>query len=34
MLNDTPPRRDSLTPNNYEAGELAVDFIYNLAKEF
>ena len=34
-LNDPPPRRDSLppSPNNFLAGECAVDLIYNMAKE-
>ena len=30
---DSPPRRDSLTGNNYGAGECAVDLIYRLAVE-
>jgi hypothetical protein len=34
-LNDPPPRRDSLapSPNNFVAGECAVDLIYNMARE-
>ena len=31
---DSPPRRDTVEPNNYAAGECAVDFVYNLVKEF
>ena len=33
--NDPPPRRDSLppSPNNFQAGECAVDLIFNMAKE-
>lgn len=30
---DSPPRRDTTGPNFYQAGECAVDAIYNLAKE-
>ncbi len=30
---DSPPRRDTIPPNNYGAGECAVEFIYNFAKE-
>jgi hypothetical protein len=30
---DTPPRRDTIAPRLYGAGECAVDFIFNLAKE-
>ena len=33
QLKDSPPRRDTVEPNNYGAGECAVDFVYNLARE-
>ena len=33
QLKDSPPRRDTVEPSNYGAGECAVDFVYNLARE-
>ncbi len=30
---DSPPRRDTVPPNNYSSGECAVDLVYNLARE-
>ena len=32
-IRDTPPRRDTFLPNLYEAGELAVELVWQLASE-